>query len=51
MFELAAGYARDGMPACVRLDEVSAGYFDLVAQTISGGDCSTLALVGSAEQL
>ena len=64
MFELAEGYAREGMPAYVRMQEhefeleekgytatrhqreVGAGYFDLVAQAISGGESSTLALVG-----
>jgi isocitrate lyase len=30
--------------------EVGAGYFDLVAQAISGGESSTLALVGSTEE-
>jgi isocitrate lyase len=30
--------------------EVGAGYFDLVAQTLSGGRSSTLALVGSTEE-
>ncbi|MGB7859137.1 MAG: isocitrate lyase [Acidimicrobiia bacterium] len=30
--------------------EVGAGYFDLVSQTVSGGDSSTLALVGSTEE-
>jgi isocitrate lyase len=68
MFELAEGYAREGMPAYVRLQEhefaleakgytatrhqreVGAGYFDLVAQAVSGGESSTLALVGSTEE-
>ncbi|MDX1689730.1 MAG: isocitrate lyase [Acidimicrobiia bacterium] len=68
MFELAHGYAREGMPAYVELQEaefgmegqgytatkhqaeVGAGYFDLVAQTISGGTASTLALTGSTEE-
>jgi isocitrate lyase len=67
MFELAHGYARNGMPAYVELQErefamesagytatrhqreVGTGYFDLVAETISGGDASTLALEGSTE--
>src|SRR5437868_11935356 len=62
MFELARGYAAEGMSAYVRLQEhefgleehgytatrhqreVGAGYFDLVAQTVSGGASSTLAL-------
>jgi isocitrate/methylisocitrate lyase len=30
--------------------EVGAGYFDLVAQTVSGGESSTLALTGSTEK-
>jgi isocitrate lyase len=68
MYELAAGYAAEGMPAYVRLQErefeleelgytatrhqreVGAGYFDLVAATISGGESSTLALRGSTEE-
>ncbi len=68
MFELATGYAAEGMPAYVRLQEreleleddgytatrhqreVGAGYFDRVAQAVSGGESSTLALVGSTEE-
>ena len=68
MFELARGYAREGMPAFVRLQEhefeleevgytatkhqreVGAGYFDAVAETVSGGEASTLALKGSTEE-
>jgi isocitrate lyase len=68
MFELARGYAQEGMPAYVRLQqrefgleeegysatrhqrEVGAGYFDLVAQAVSGGESSTLALKGSTEE-
>jgi isocitrate lyase len=68
MFELARGYAAEGMTAYVRLQErefeledagytatrhqreVGAGYFDLVAQTVSGGKSSTLALRGSTEE-
>ena len=68
MFELAHGYAREGMSAYVRLQErefgleadgytatrhqqeVGAGYFDAVAQAVSGGESSTLALVGSTEE-
>src|SRR5207249_3099849 len=68
MFELARGYAAEGMSAYVRLQEhefaleehgytatrhqreVGAGYFDLVAQTVSGGESSTLALTGSTEE-
>jgi isocitrate lyase len=67
MFELAHGYAAEGMTAYVELQdrefaladrgytatrhqhEVGASYFDLVATTISGGESSTLALVGSTE--
>ena len=30
--------------------EVGAGYFDLVAQAVSGGESSTLALTGSTEE-
>jgi len=68
LFELAHGYAREGMTAYVRLQErefeleehgytatrhqreVGAGYFDAVAQAVSGGQSSTLALVGSTEE-
>ncbi len=68
MFELARGYAAEGMTAYVRLQErefeleqegytatrhqreVGAGYFDLVAQAVSGGESSTLALAGSTEE-
>jgi isocitrate lyase len=68
MFELARGYAEEGMAAYVGLQErefeleaegytatrhqreVGAGYFDLVAQAISGGESSTLALKGSTEE-
>ncbi len=68
MFELAQGYATEGMSAYVRLQErefsledsgytatrhqreVGAGYFDLVAQAVSGGESSTLALRGSTEE-
>jgi isocitrate lyase len=67
IFELAHGYAEDGMPAYVELQnrefamesqgytatkhqrEVGAGYFDKVSQAVSGGNASTLALVGSTE--
>ena len=67
MFDLARGYAREGMSAYVRLQEeefalekhgYSAGrhqreagacYFDAVAQALSGGKSSTLALEGSTE--
>jgi len=68
MFELARGYAEEGMTAYVRLQErefaleaegytatrhqreVGAGYFDQVAQAVSSGDSSTLALKGSTEE-
>ena len=68
MFELARGYAENGMTAYVELQEkefameaqgytatrhqreVGAGYFDEVAQVISGGLSSTLALKGSTEE-
>jgi isocitrate/methylisocitrate lyase len=68
MFELARGYAEEGMTAYVRLQErefeleaegytatrhqreVGAGYFDKVAQAVSGGESSTLALEGSTEE-
>jgi isocitrate lyase len=67
-FELARGYAEEGMTAYVRLQErefeleaegytatrhqreVGAGWFDLVAQAVSGGESSTLALRGSTEE-
>ncbi|REJ38169.1 MAG: isocitrate lyase [Bacillota bacterium] len=68
MFELAHGYAREGMTAFVRLQqrefeleklgftatrhqrEVGAGYFDKVAEVVSAGQASTLALPGSTEE-
>jgi isocitrate/methylisocitrate lyase len=68
MFDLARGYAEEGMPAYVRVQEhefeleeegytatrhqreVGAGYFDLIAQAVSGGESSTLALKGSTEE-
>ena len=68
MFELARGYAAEGMPAYVRLQErefaledtgytatkhqreVGAGWFDEIAQAVSGGRSSTLALKGSTEE-
>jgi isocitrate lyase len=67
-FELAAGYAAEGMPAYVRLQqhelameaagytatrhqrEVGTGVFDLVAQAVTAGQASTLALADSTEQ-
>jgi isocitrate lyase len=68
MFELARGYAEEGMSAYVRLQErefameddgytatrhqaeVGTGYFDRVAEVISEGTASTLALEGSTEE-
>jgi isocitrate lyase len=68
MFELARGYAAEGMPAYVRLQqqelaleasgytatrhqrEVGTGVFDLVAQAVTAGQASTLALAGSTER-
>ena len=68
MFDLARGYASEGMSAYVRVQErefaleehgytatrhqreVGAGYFDRVAQAVSGGASSTLALTGSTEE-
>jgi isocitrate lyase len=68
MFELARGYAAEGMPAYVRLQqqelaleasgysatrhqrEVGTGVFDLVAQAVTGGQASTLALADSTER-
>ena len=68
MFELARGYAAEGMPAYVRLQErefgleadgytatkhqreVGAGWYDEIAQAVSGGQSSTLALKGSTEE-
>lgn len=68
MFELAHGYAEEGMTAYVRLQqrefaleadgytairhqhEVGTGFFDLVAEVISGGAGATLALDGSTER-
>src|SRR5512132_3404914 len=67
-FELAAGYAAEGMPAYVRLQqhelaleaggytatrhqrEVGTGVFDLIAQAVTAGQASTLALADSTEQ-
>ena len=45
-FELEA----DGYTATRHQREVGAGYFDLVAQAVSGGESSTLALSGSTEE-
>ena len=68
MFDLARGYAEEGMSAYVRLQErefaleelgytatrhqreVGAGWFDEIAQAVSGGQSSTLALKGSTEE-
>ncbi len=68
LFDLARGYAEEGMSAYVRLQqhefgleefgytatrhqrEVGAGYFDRVAEAVSGGLSSTLALTGSTEE-
>jgi isocitrate lyase len=68
MFELARGFAAEGMRAYVELQErefaleaagytatrhqreVGAGYFDRVAEIVSGGQSSTLALRGSTEE-
>jgi isocitrate lyase len=41
---------RHGYTATKHQHEVGTGYFDAVAQAISGGDCSTAALSGSTEQ-
>ena len=40
----------DGYTATRHQREVGAGYFDTVAQVISGGSSSTLALAGSTEE-
>lgn len=40
----------DGYTATKHQREVGAGYFDLVSQTVAGGNSSTLALVGSTEE-
>jgi isocitrate lyase len=39
----------DGYTATRHQAEVGTGYFDRVAQVVSGGQSSTLALVGSTE--
>jgi isocitrate lyase len=67
-FELASGYAAEGMPAYVRLQEhefalegrgysatrhqreVGTGVFDAIAEAISAGQASTLALATSTER-
>ncbi len=46
--EIAAEAA--GYTATRHQREVGVGYFDLVAQTVSGGTASTLALEGSTEK-
>jgi isocitrate lyase len=40
----------DGYTATRHQREVGAGYFDLVNQTVTGGESSTLALKGSTEE-
>jgi isocitrate lyase len=45
-FELEPG----GYTATRHQREVGAGYFDAVANAVSGGESSTLALVGSTEE-
>ena len=40
----------DGYTATRHQQEVGAGYFDAVAQAVSGGESSTLALKGSTEE-
>jgi isocitrate lyase len=42
--------AGDGYTATKHQHEVGTGYFDAVAQAISGGKCSTVALFGSTEE-
>ncbi|HZR77860.1 MAG TPA: hypothetical protein VFA58_01555, partial [Chthoniobacterales bacterium] len=42
--------ASDGYTATKHQHEVGTGYFDAVAQVISGGECSTAALCGSTEE-
>jgi isocitrate lyase len=42
--------AGDGYTATKHQHEVGTGYFDAVAQAISGGECSTVALCGSTEE-
>ena len=42
--------AADGYTATKHQHEVGTGYFDAVAQVISGGECSTAALHGSTEE-
>jgi isocitrate lyase len=42
--------AVDGYTATKHQHEVGTGYFDAVAQVISGGECSTAALCGSTEE-
>jgi isocitrate lyase len=44
------GLEKDGYTATRHQREVGAGYFDLVATTVSGGLSSTLALTGSTEE-
>jgi isocitrate/methylisocitrate lyase len=42
--------AADGYTATKHQHEVGTGYFDAVAQAISGGECATAALCGSTEE-
>jgi isocitrate lyase len=42
--------AADGYTATKHQHEVGTGYFDAVAEAISGGECSTAALSGSTEE-
>jgi isocitrate lyase len=50
MFELAHKYRSRGYTATRHQREVGTGYFDQVAEVISGGKASTLALEGSTEE-
>ena len=45
-----SSWRRTGYTATRHQREVGAGYFDLVAQAVSGGESSTLALKGSTEE-
>ena len=44
------GAEKHGYTATKHQHEVGTGYFDAVADAISGGECSTAALCGSTEQ-
>ena len=48
--DIALALEDDGYTAARHQREAGAGYFDLVAQAVSGGDSSTLALRGSTEE-